>query len=585
MAGRQAAALLRVGRLRSGTIAAVKETFPLQFAEAEGRLGRRMSQVDDEHLLAYLSGFLNMPQANTAARAGRELPDGMDKLRAALTAIGMDLPYANDPEEWARAAEAWSQGRATSASRTVAGTPIVEMSAARVSQEVLTSPDAEVAEDWEAMFSESELELPVEHPASVTAGKRDMSGTPAPAKKGRRSTRRRNERDAKVSATPSTPSAPPTGKASTNKATPFEDDINEIDEELLDFNFPDFDEFEEADFATPADGEQEEPLPEPVAAAEPPAVIIKPKRPDPDPAAVEAFENALRPDPNAPVTTHTALLPIRPTPIAPAPSKAPARRQRQGRKEPRVTAAAPAGFGKKTTSAADVALAATGGELTDELRDKLMAVVCTPRPVFTSDLVAMVDSVDLISQWEKEQFTQGGTSKLRFVQPKSRHKARGSLLIPADQSLRDEAPGFRGSEWDQALDAPNLTGAKIYELGILLHTMLDKIVTFDIGTSTVELRVNQPQGVVGIIQMLEPDVREGTEARAELETRLKVLAKSRLSLLAVCTQAAGPKPRMDLATAVEAIFKDHKISPPFHVVAETSSVFAENGGATALAIK
>ena len=119
MAAKQSVALSRVARLRTGVVAALKQTFPVEFSDAERVLGRRMSATDDEVLLAYLSGFLAMPQATSAASAASSAARphhggaGLSELRGALAQCGVVLPAGDDPREWAAAVHRWGGASGT----------------------------------------------------------------------------------------------------------------------------------------------------------------------------------------------------------------------------------------------------------------------------------------------------------------------------------------------------------------------------------------------------------------------------------------------------------------------------------------
>lgn len=106
MAGKQAGALNRVARLRDGLVRALKQNFPVGFADAEAQMGARMSSTEDEVLLAYLFGFLASAQSGTAVGASQavSLSRGqVDELRAALVSAGVALPDGHDLSAWAAA--------------------------------------------------------------------------------------------------------------------------------------------------------------------------------------------------------------------------------------------------------------------------------------------------------------------------------------------------------------------------------------------------------------------------------------------------------------------------------------------------
>jgi hypothetical protein len=93
MAARQAQAVDRLGRLRSGLITTVKRRFPRAVLDAEAGLGRRLSEVDDEILLAQVDALLHAATSRSVAG------DQLERLRLAVERLGVALPGA-DPTVW-----------------------------------------------------------------------------------------------------------------------------------------------------------------------------------------------------------------------------------------------------------------------------------------------------------------------------------------------------------------------------------------------------------------------------------------------------------------------------------------------------
>jgi len=105
MASQQAGALNRVARLRSGVVAALKQTFPNDFRLAETSMGSRMSSAVDEVLLAFLNGFLALPSRRTAANfqaMDASAPLHLDLIRA-LQALGVNGGDHLDTATWTAA--------------------------------------------------------------------------------------------------------------------------------------------------------------------------------------------------------------------------------------------------------------------------------------------------------------------------------------------------------------------------------------------------------------------------------------------------------------------------------------------------
>src|SRR5690606_30517093 len=105
--------------------------------------------------------------------------------------------------------------------------------------------------------------------------------------------------------------------------------------------------------------------------------------------------------------------------------------------------------------------------------------------------------------------------------------------IPFSEELRTSTSGFEKSIWNQCISHAGLRGAKLYEVAVLLHRVLDQVVTFDIGDDMVVIRVNQQRGLVGVVVALTVDLQPDAAARAELAAALESLSGGRLSLLAV----------------------------------------------------
>lgn len=88
MAAKQAVALRRLGRFRTEAIRLMKRTWPTAFAKIEQRAGSRISDLDDEVVLAYLDALVRTP------------PEVVAQLRNALTRAGLTLPAGDDLADW-----------------------------------------------------------------------------------------------------------------------------------------------------------------------------------------------------------------------------------------------------------------------------------------------------------------------------------------------------------------------------------------------------------------------------------------------------------------------------------------------------
>jgi hypothetical protein len=213
-----------------------------------------------------------------------------------------------------------------------------------------------------------------------------------------------------------------------------------------------------------------------------------------------------------------------------------------------------------------------GGALTDLLRDQLRAAVAVPRPVFAADLVAMVRSADVVAEWEDEEM--GSEHRSTYViSPKSRHKLRGSLMFP--KNYFEDAPAeFRNSLWARCL--PLYTGARLYEIGVVLHKFNEDVVSYEATPSILVLRLALPQGLVGVVMLLDGDLSEGSVARKEFVAQLESFTRERLVQVAVLTYLAD---NLEIIAAVveEEAEKQHW-APAFPVTLSRSWEFASSTG-------
>ena len=93
MSARQGQALARVGRLRSGIVLALRRNFPDLAGRAEQQMGTRMSEVDDEILIAYLDAFTGQAVQSPVA----SIP--VDRLLQILKSAGLHVDGTN-PDGW-----------------------------------------------------------------------------------------------------------------------------------------------------------------------------------------------------------------------------------------------------------------------------------------------------------------------------------------------------------------------------------------------------------------------------------------------------------------------------------------------------
>lgn len=613
MGAKQAVALIRVARLRAGVVAALKQTFPVEFPNAEKALGHRMSAADDEVLLAYLNGFLAMPRSETAATHGMSAAASVARsgadlstLRQALAECGVTLPASENVHDWADAVRRWGGAQGThpqvavTAPSAAGQGPTVHISDNRVTHdlsEAVSEPEGDYVTDlssaqgWEDMFgtdlpaepaaAPEELapsgdafdglfdedllppldDAPVAAPTSAVddlAGLFDDDSLPDQVSPSR--------------AEPASPTAPaPTATGASSSPQSVETGEKAADPAVLTVgSLAEVLRLQQRGAAgetstTDAPAVAAAPTPEPSTQVNPPAL------PDPD-ADGEPTRNK---------TSRTAQQ-VKPE-LFPQPSRAAKKvATRPPRRAPRVAAAAP----ESGVADAGVAQAAAeaDGTLTDALRQQLTAAVCLPRPVFTSDLAAMVDQPSLVEQWEQECRAMGTAGPLRFIMAKPRHRERGNLVIPFDKDLRKAATEFDKSMWSRCLNESTLKGAKLYEVAVLLHRFGDQLVTAEINANTVTLRINQQRGLVGVVMVLDTDLDPGEETREELATEVETLMASRMTLMAVLTYNGGSKTLADLGNTLrdEANARSWSVTCP--VIVGHSWDFASDGGTSAVSV-
>lgn len=492
MAARQAQAVSRVGRLRNQLVLAAKRAFPRAFGEAERSMGKRMSEVTDEVMVAYLESFMG-----TSILA--EEPEGVAELRQALNDLGVFLPAGADLKEWAEAIRRHGDVVVPGSDQRTRPMPAAAVVPTRPAQPLLRN------RDLLAVVPNDDFDL-------------DDLFEPAPTGAG--------------SATPADVGEPPKEAAIASLRTepadlhPF-DDAHQPDDAFAD-TLTGEDTFDVADVfggesipggeqpgsateefvfedSTPTGPTLEEPvsMPDtnltPAAAAETDTAVAQPSLP-------------------AWATGKTVKPQLFPTAAAGA---KPAKR---ARKQVRTRATAPdvpeAGVGS------DVGTGSEG--LTEEIRAQLMAAIAVPRPVFTSDLAAIVGGDEIVSAWRDD--LQSGDLTVRFVLPKPRHRARGSLVIP-QATLAGSDSNFSRSHWARCMEA--YRGARIYEMGVFFHRFVEQVISFESDGETVAVRMSLPNGLTGAVLVAGQDLAEGGATRVSVTGALDRLLRDRLVHVAV----------------------------------------------------
>lgn len=261
-----------------------------------------------------------------------------------------------------------------------------------------------------------------------------------------------------------------------------------------------------------------------VTIPEPAPVASEPTSPAPD--GPDAAADGTRTAPTLPPGTATIASLTGPLRPEVAPKKTTRRRgaRRGGGKTPRTRA-----------TTADPLLDTSGevstGIVTDDATTSaILSHVALPRPVFTSDLANVTGSAESVADWETAMRDVGHASPVRFIAGKSRHRLRGSLVIPHGD-LRTAATEFDNSWWAECMD--HYRGAKLYELAVLLHRVGQEIVSHDFNDDVVKLRLNRPRGPVGVVVVIGTDLDAGGSTFDGLCSALESLIAERHTLVTV----------------------------------------------------
>ncbi len=592
LSARQAQALSRVGRLRNAVVTVLRRNFMELSAEAEAQLGRRLSEVDDEILIAYLDAFVS------AASRGDQRAT-LQAMAEAITGIGVPL-RGDEPLLWVeqiheyrnqqrQAVKAPSFDRTGSRETTSNNAPAPRPIETPVNpphdtpMSDVTTPKAPVRDQepddywgWDpgttlkdlftdepaaagnlgSLFNDverpvlwdndlgkiSEPEeqwtpspvLPASEPAKKPAQSKPAEPRPAAAKPSQSSA-------APPKAGPTKPVTPSVEKPKTKQRTAEQPepkpavvtaDATPPSRPAEDATTP--------DTAKPVDvtpGEPERPF-----HAEAPGESAAPRT---DPGAAPAVE-----------------APLRPELFAPQPA---ARRKRT--REVRTQARAP-----------EEALPFVNEKsvLDDQMRRALLAACSIPRPVFTRDLIAVAGSDTVVDAWEAECRAEVSTSPVRFVAPKSRHRQRGRLVAVEQDAPRPQ------DWWYQAVS--RYRAGRLYELGVLLHRVGDEIVSFQLGEQVCCFRLNTPRGLVGIVVVLDVAAQENQAVIEELNTTMEQLLTERLTLLAVLTASGEPGSLEDLVATLEQAAQERSWRPTSPIVAARSWEYADDRGSSAVMV-
>jgi hypothetical protein len=123
-------------------------------------------------------------------------------------------------------------------------------------------------------------------------------------------------------------------------------------------------------------------------------------------------------------------------------------------------------------------------------------------------------------------------------------------------------------------------GARLYELGVLLHRIGDEVVSAQFEEHGALLRLNTARGIVGTVVLFE-SLSTDPAASNVLETMLKQLLGERCSLVAILTTSGEAAAVTLLGEAIGRLAVTNGWRPQFPVITARSWEFADDRGSTA----
>jgi hypothetical protein len=648
MARRQADALSRVGRLRNALVLSLKRHFPEKFSRAESGFGGRLSDADDEVLLAYLTAFLGASPLDAHLQAA----SGLHELRTALESIGVRL-HGDEPTGWARqirelgimvrpTADKISHERPTDGLPSdhtarslgnqgpVSSTPAqpgpslgnlflgespdesnrlgalfepseqeykpradAEMTLAAVVPAVpsgptpiddrtpllgdlfLNPPSLGRAQDQTGRWNPSPL-LPMREPEDHMSGRQpvnipDIDHTDSPSNSMSGIAFQTNDATVTV------------GDGSRQGRTDEQYDAVRSDS-ITDGLVPPSDPDRRGDVVgstPPSHSGWVDPL-VPGARMEQPEVAVAPASGDEVAAGVtteksDTESQTVGQDGGGQGPVHTPAggtngpgygQPLRPELFTPTkPSKTSRRTTRTVRQRAE----------RPDATLLDIPVDQVPvQDLPTDLRARLTDAALLPRPVFTSDLIAIAGSSDTIAAWESDLRATPASSPVRFLAAKGRHRLRGSLVVPVTRSNTEKSG--RPNWWADCVE--RYRGARLYELGVLLHRIGDEVVSAQFEEHGALLRLNTARGIVGTVVLFE-SLSTDPAASNVLETMLKQLLGERCSLVAILTTSGEAAAVTLLGEAIGRLAVTNGWRPQFPVITARSWEFADDRGSTA----
>lgn len=545
MAANQARAVSDHQHLRQAMILLMKRYFPKEFAQAERQLSRRMHDVGDDILVAYLDQLLVTSTA--LGEPAEPVIPGAAVLRTALLAAGFPVSENADMASWAAVVEDRTARKAhpTDSVVPVAGTVPKTVSVPEPEEDDAAADLAALFDDFLTGGDRSDGAQVFDGTDSDPfAGLGETTGDPFDELGGL---------DDLFADLPASSNAPANTQGTPAHATA---DGGDLGSDLDDLFGP----LEQAAPHRPQ-------APVATEAAAPEAVPHGSATPGrtPEPAAgdTDGTEPARQPakQPSRQPDAVALTIPLRPE-LLPT-------RRRTGRKTVKTKAERP-------VPGADVPELEAAGEITDDVRRALLAAVAIPRPVFIADLSAIAGSREAVEDWEVEMREMKAQSPVRFIGGKPRHRMRGSLVLPRGH-LRDAAKEFGAHWWTQALDM--YQGAKLYELAVLLHRVGEEIIAADFDNHVGLLHVNDRRGLIGLAVVTDGELGGGTPGRERLVQAVEKLCTERLAMVGVLSVNSEWEAAITQIIVEEA--RSRQWAPLAPVVFANSWEWADDAGSTA----
>lgn len=563
MAAKQAAALGRVGRLRSGVIAVMRAANPRAFAAIEHSSSRRVADSDDAFVIACVEHLMRNGAGDTSS-----VPFG--EIRAHLERLGVTL-LGEDPTAWLQQLRGLAPAAATFNRDAPKATTTSFTDAARQRGVLQNSWDGVLAPVAGALDGQ-EPTLP--SPLTMPDAPRDVS----PVVKDTAVVEQKTQPVRASEGLDGIFDAPAGGVG--NGA---EDIFGSTDDDIFsvgdDFASPgDAEDFgggaptddNDDPFADLFDSEPSNPL-DNAASDDEGSVGAEYSFSNVAAAASEQGVSGLGAADEVGAVPAKKIVSSAPVRVELFPHQTPQRPAGTKRRKPRASALPPEAF--------EIPEGLIPESLTPQRRQQLNAAATIPRPVFTGDLVQMIGDVRVVEQWEEDHRNNRGS--VAFIQPKARHRQIGALVLPVGD-LRKASNEFSASWW--AASVERYRGAKLYELGVVGRRCADGVKGWHVDDvyPVVSLRASLGKGLVGVLIVCDDQLADGSTARTGIVSEIESLMREPLEHIYVL--ATGESTLDSLRDVVVEEAKRRQWKPACPVVCARSWEWADGTGPLVVAL-